>query len=614
MLEFTRDPKGRVTQTSFKGLTSLSSMPEFTQSYDYDYVGNLLSMQSSFGNLFYSYNGNNQLTALSNSSGDNFSFNYDDVGRLTRLTRPNGYSDFSYNNSGQLASIEHRLNGVIKSFNQYQYDQRNFITQKTTQAAAFDYQYDNNSQLISATNPLGATENFTYDNLGNRLTDNSGSYSYDTKFQKLQSDALFNYFYDNNGNLIRKYPKDTTKPAYKYTYSSTNQLIRFEVLENMAGQVIKQADYKYDVLGRRIQKQVTDLQNSSSSFTRRYLYNGDNIFIEMDEDNDVLARYTYSHLTPDDFLSADITSDGQSAGLAQVSGKYYALKDHLNSITDFSNTTGNVVQSYQYTSFGKIVSIKDGSGVDVSSSPKVSLSFTYTGRELDAESGIYYYRARFYDSSIGRFLQADPDPGKISLPSTLLTKYIYTANNPVMHNDPTGRFGIIAAIVISGLVAGGVTALMGGTTEQIINSMLFSALSTVVVLSGAWVAIAISGAATGTTAAVTWGAIGGSLANMAFGYAMGAKEFASFAMLGVTGLLGGGFAGKYGFNPLPSKDAAENALSVVDAQNSGLRPVSVDGFDLLFRDHGYLAPGVPNSPLQFNNNLFQNDFQFRLMP
>lgn len=462
MLEFIRDPKGRVTQTGFKGLNALSSLPEFTQNYDYDYVGNLLSMQSGFGNLFYSYNGNNQLTALSNSWGDNFSFNYDDTGRLTRVVRPNGYSDFSYHNSGQLASIEHRLNGVIKSFNQYQYDQRNFITQKTTQAAAFEYQYDNNSQLVSATNPSGSTENFSYDNLGNRLSDNSGSYDYDSKFQKLQSDALFNYFYDNNGNLIRKYPKDTTKPAYKYTYSSTNQLVKFEVLENMAGQVIKRAEYKYDVLGRRIQKQVVDLQNSSASYTRRYLYNGDNIFVEMDEDNDVLARYTHSPLSPDDLLGADITSDGQGAGLAQSSGKYFALKDHLNSITDFADSSGQVVQSYQYASFGKIFSIKDGSGNDITSNPRVSLSFTYTGRELDSESGMYYYRARYYDPSTGRFLQQDPDPGKLNDPITFLSKYIYANNNPIMKNDPSGKFAFLAAIAWAAVYSAGITAIQAG--------------------------------------------------------------------------------------------------------------------------------------------------------
>lgn len=67
------------------------------------------------------------------------------------------------------------------------------------------------------------------------------------------------------------------------------------------------------------------------------------------------------------------------------------------------NYTGGVAQSYVYDSFGSIVS-QNGSVVN---------PYSYTGREFDSESGLYYYRARYYDAKIGRFLQEDPLQNKV---------------------------------------------------------------------------------------------------------------------------------------------------------------------------------------------------------
>jgi len=77
---------------------------------------------------------------------------------------------------------------------------------------------------------------------------------------------------------------------------------------------------------------------------------------------------------------------------------YYYSADGLGSITDLTDVSGNVVQSYLYDSFGNIVQ----------QTGAVENFYTYTGREFDAETGLYYYRARYYDAAIGRFLQEDP--------------------------------------------------------------------------------------------------------------------------------------------------------------------------------------------------------------
>jgi len=64
-------------------------------------------------------------------------------------------------------------------------------------------------------------------------------------------------------------------------------------------------------------------------------------------------------------------------------------------------------------------------------------NFGYTGEILDAESGLLYLRARYYDPSIGRFISADPYLGRMAEPVTQ-NRYIYVHNNPLLYSDPTG--------------------------------------------------------------------------------------------------------------------------------------------------------------------------------
>jgi len=69
------------------------------------------------------------------------------------------------------------------------------------------------------------------------------------------------------------------------------------------------------------------------------------------------------------------------------------------------------------------------------------------------------YRNRYYDAHSGRFLQEDPDPGKLNNPITFNSKYIYANNNPVMYSDPTGRFGFLAALAWTAVYTAGISAI-----------------------------------------------------------------------------------------------------------------------------------------------------------
>ena len=96
-----------------------------------------------------------------------------------------------------------------------------------------------------------------------------------------------------------------------------------------------------------------------------------------------------------------------------------------------SGRTGTVVESYEYTEYGE-TTIYDNSGFVIPNS-QFSNSFGFTGRRLDTESGLYYYRMRYYDAERGRFLQRDP-LGYVDG----MGLYAYVGNNPINFIDPLG--------------------------------------------------------------------------------------------------------------------------------------------------------------------------------
>ena len=145
--------------------------------------------------------------------------------------------------------------------------------------------------------------------------------------------------------------------------------------------------------------------------------------------------------------------------------------DGLGSITELTDSTGAVVQSYVYDSFGQIVQ-----QVGTLASP-----YTYTGREFDEESGLYYYRTRYYDARVGRFLQEDSFRGIITIIPKTLNVYVYVLNNPLTNIDPYGNnpllltaaIGSLTGIVIGGTV-GGFTAFI--TEGNVLNGVIVGAV------------------------------------------------------------------------------------------------------------------------------------------
>jgi hypothetical protein len=115
-----------------------------------------------------------------------------------------------------------------------------------------------------------------------------------------------------------------------------------------------------------------------------YLYSGANLIEEADAGGNLVARYIFG-----------TGIDEPLAAFRNPTWEFYQA-DGLGSVTSLATTTGTVSDSFVYDSFGNVTS----------STGSFSQPFRYTGREWEAETGLYYYRARYYDPTIGRSIEA----------------------------------------------------------------------------------------------------------------------------------------------------------------------------------------------------------------
>lgn len=168
--------------------------------------------------------------------------------------------------------------------------------------------------------------------------------------------------------------------------------------------------FAYDPFGRRIEK-------ISPTTTSIFAYDGDNLIEETNSSGTVVARY-----------SQGLNIDEPLAMLRSSTTSYYEA-DGLGSITSLSSGAGALAQTYTFDSFGK----------QTASSGSLTNPFQYTARESDPETGLYYYRARYYDPSPGRFLIEDP----LAFESDDLNFYAYVANSPATDSDPLGLCRIL---------------------------------------------------------------------------------------------------------------------------------------------------------------------------
>jgi RHS repeat-associated protein len=201
------------------------------------------------------------------------------------------------------------------------------------------------------------------------------------------------YQYDPSGNLTQKVENGET---WDYEWNAENELTR--VTKGGVGV----AAFKYDPIGRRVQKVIGTLATS-------YTYDREDILRETRSDG---ASVEYEHGRDADEPLARVNEAGALT-------LYHA--DGLGSIVRLTNQLGAVAEEYRYDAWGRL---ELGGG---------NPGYAFTGREWDAETQLYYYRARYYDPESGTFISEDP-MGFFAGPNF----YSYVLGNPVNLADPNG--------------------------------------------------------------------------------------------------------------------------------------------------------------------------------
>lgn len=482
--------------------------------YDYDARGRLIALQTPQGDLAWTYDPAGRISERSTAEGTT-GYSYDGDGRLTTLTAPDGKTtSYVYDAAGRNTRSEQQLAGSDKLVTERRYDSsdRQVTIAHSKQSASattlvagqtiargqggavtridsfdatasFDattgafsgnparvqaFGYDANARLTAEHEYKGAqlsafladanaqatqATTYGYDSVGNRTSKTvatpagteSTSYVYDAN-DRLTSETLTTatgstvtttYTWDGNGNLASK----TTPSEYTgYVFDADNRLI--EVRRGASSvSATSIARYGYDADGQRIRKET-------SAGTTHYLIDPTTTWPQVALEIQGAQRTAYvwgSELRQQARGTAGAVSTAPSEDLMPLQG-------HLGTTIAAIDRSGNIVERYEATAFGELGN----------ASPRAM--HQYTGEYWDAQAGLVYLRARWYEPGSGRMLSIDPAMGRAS-DARSLNRYVYAHSDAANSRDPSGMFTTTEINIGIGLSALTAASLYWGQTQ-----------------------------------------------------------------------------------------------------------------------------------------------------
>jgi len=255
--------------------------------------------------------------------------------------------------------------------------------------------------LMSGSSSQSYTQSYNYDAIGNMTSMNGISYTYPTNGVRphaVTQVGSTSYSYDANGNM-------TARGAQTITWD----------VENRPLTVTGGATFVYDGDGNRVKK-------TEGGQTVLYI----NQYYE--------KNITTGVVTTSYYLGGQLVATREATTLS------YVHQDSLGSTSTMSASDGTAISSIAYFPFGNCRFSQGNLGTDK----------LFTGQRLDA-TGLYYYNARYYDATIGRFISPDSEGQQVNNPQTL-NRYSYCVNNPLNRTDPTGHWSWKTAFKVATVV------------------------------------------------------------------------------------------------------------------------------------------------------------------
>lgn len=421
-----------------------------TTTYSYDALNRIATAAYADGStVAYTWDGGNRLTQVADSVGGTITRAWDGLDRVTSETTAGRTVGYIFD----AASRRTKLTVTGQADITYAYDNANRLTSALQGTAKVKFTYDsaNRRTVVTLANGVAATHTYDAASQLTSITDHQGTptlgtltYAYDaagrislrggTLFQSIFPVALTSAAYDPDNRLTTWVTASgSVSPVYDADGNLTNDGSRaftWDARGRLTAIAATPAGFAYDAAGRRSSATI-------AGATTGYVYDGADIVQEL------------SGGSPSATL---VTGQGVDERFSRTVGGVAStyLTDILGSTVALTDAAGVIQTSYAYDPYGATTTTGAAN-----TSP-----YQYTGRENDGATGLYFYRARYYNPTWGRFISEDPIglAGGVNL-------YSYANGNPIGANDPRGLNPAGAAI--GGEIGGWVGAIVGEVVDPI---------------------------------------------------------------------------------------------------------------------------------------------------